>query len=61
MAAVSLAIGLSPRDTQLLDWTDVGLSGVARVTVTIPNGAPAWIKLMATNQGTWSDIMFVIN
>ena len=51
VSTVSLAIGVTPRDTQLLDWTGINLTGSASVNVAILNGIPAWVKLMATNQG----------
>lgn len=51
IASVSIAIGRTPRDTQLLYWTDLGLGGSGLVTVAIPDGVPGWVKLRVVNNG----------
>ena len=59
ISVVSLALGRSQRDTALLPWTDISPPGGApsasgggvRLTVIIPDGIPAWVKLRVTNNG----------
>lgn len=49
--SVSLSLGQTRHDTLLLDWTGIGTTGNGMVTVNIPDGVDAWVKLRATNNG----------
>ena len=51
---MSLSLGRTEHDTELLAWTGVGTAGNGIVTVVIPDGVDTWVKLRATNNGSYT-------
>ena len=53
---VSLGLGLGPSDTSVLDWTRVAAtsSGPVTVSVDVPDGVWSYVKIRATDRGTYT-------
>ena len=56
VASVEVALGRSPLDTNVLTWSPLvnqSDSSSDFVEVVIPDGVPVWLKLRATDEGTY--------
>ena len=50
---MEFGLGLSTKDTYILDWTTMEDHSRVHYEYCIPDGVPTWIRIRATNNGLY--------